>query len=196
MTTHAQAEENLKIIRSLMERGTLYRTISVPSAFMIGSFSLLGGFIQMRKLIFNWENDYLLSFLLLWIIVFVLIGVFNFYWLVIRNRGEIAHYPRIKKAITCMLPSGLAGLLFTWSSFQSGALLSMISVWMIFYGLGLLSTMVFAPRSILFLGWSFLLSGFVTFILKQTLEPFSSSLIMITFGFYHLIYAFFTRGRN
>ena len=44
-------------------------------------------------------------------------------------------------------------------------------MWLVFYGLGLLSTMNFAPRSIVLLGWAFLLTGIGAFIyfLNQTL---------------------------
>ena len=196
MTSHSQAEENLKIIRSLMERGTLYRAISVPSALVIGLLSLGAGFIQAKALIFNWNRSPLTSFVFLWILVFILIGSFNFYWLIVRTRGETSHFSRIKKAIICMLPSGLAGAFFTWFSYHTGMLVEMISFWMIFYGLGLLSTMVFAPRSVLFLGWSFLFSGFLSFILSESLLLYIPHIIALTFGLYHLVYAFFAWERK
>ena len=196
MTSPSQAEENLRIIRSLMERATLYRTISVPSALVIGFLSLLASFIQAKRLIFNWDHSPFTSFLLLWILVFLLIGGFNFYWLILRTRGESSHFPRIKKAILCMLPAGLAALFFTGYSYQAGMLVEIIAFWMVFYGLGLLSTSVFAPRSVLFLGGSFLLTGFVSFVFAQSLLPYLPYVIALTFGLYHFIYALFAWERK
>jgi hypothetical protein len=63
----------------------------------------------------------------------------------------------------------------------------------IFYGLGLLATAHFAPRSIMWLGWSFLLAGLAAFVLSftdQVAAGFPPDMIMLaTFGGFHLVYA-------
>ena len=43
MTEPAEAREQLRVIRSLMERATIYRSISAPTA-LIGGLLSLGGF--------------------------------------------------------------------------------------------------------------------------------------------------------
>ena len=74
---------------------------------------------------------------------------------------------------------------------------------MVFYGLGLLATAQFSPRSISLLGWCFLFAGFVSFGVHGWLEApeipgqyethphlVAANLMMLaTFGFFHLIYA-------
>ncbi len=42
MATHSEAEEHLRVIRSLMERGTIYRAISAPVA-LAGGLCSIGG---------------------------------------------------------------------------------------------------------------------------------------------------------
>ena len=41
MSDRARAEEDLRVIRSLMERATIYRAISAPTAFVAGVLSIL-----------------------------------------------------------------------------------------------------------------------------------------------------------
>jgi len=70
----------------------------------------------------------------------------------------------------------------------------------IFYGLGLLATSHFAPRSIAWLGWSFQVAGLVTFIFNLTnrlpvgLTP--DMTMLATFGGFHFIYAACTWPRR
>jgi hypothetical protein len=68
--------------------------------------------------------------------------------------------------------------------------------WAICYGLGLLATSHFAPRSLTFLGWAFLISGIIASLSFPILDyhylptPDSATVFMaLTFGLYHLIYA-------
>ncbi|EDY20813.1 hypothetical protein CfE428DRAFT_2010 [Chthoniobacter flavus Ellin428] len=70
----------------------------------------------------------------------------------------------------------------------------------IFYGLALLATAHFAPRSMMWLGWSFLVAGLGIFTLGA-LDDFGPKLnpdvIMVaTFGGFHFIYAASTWPRR
>jgi hypothetical protein len=68
---------------------------------------------------------------------------------------------------------------------------------MILYGLGLLGTQHFAPRSIVYLGWAFLAAGLLGLVgLQRDLVHSVGSLLCagnlamgVTFGGFHLIYA-------
>ena len=73
--------------------------------------------------------------------------------------------------------------------------------WVIFYGLGLLSTMNFAPRSIVLLGWAFLFTGITVliYLMNESVMPdfdlptptrfFPAAFMGMTFGVYHVVYA-------
>ena len=70
----------------------------------------------------------------------------------------------------------------------------MVAVWIAFYGLALLATALFAPRSLVFLGWAFLLTGLLILFWPKSLgdDPrgmFPNLAMSATFGLYHLVYA-------
>ena len=66
-------------------------------------------------------------------------------------------------------------------------------MWIAFYGLALLSTGLFAPRSLVCLGWAFLLTALALPALRNAVGDLPANLpnlaMGITFGLYHLIYA-------
>ncbi|MGH7936897.1 MAG: hypothetical protein ACRD5Z_26495, partial [Bryobacteraceae bacterium] len=70
----------------------------------------------------------------------------------------------------------------------------LVAVWVAFYGLSLLATTLFSPRSLSFLGWAFLFSSLlITFWPKPftsaAFDLFPSLAMGATFGLFHLIYA-------
>jgi hypothetical protein len=70
----------------------------------------------------------------------------------------------------------------------------LVAVWIAFYGLSLLATALFAPRSLVLLGWAFLLSGVVMIFWPKSLGDDPRGLLPnlamgATFGCYHLVYA-------
>ena len=70
----------------------------------------------------------------------------------------------------------------------------LVAVWIAFYGLSLLATALFAPRSLVFLGWAFLLSGLLMIFWPKSFGDDPRGLLPnlamgATFGCYHLVYA-------
>ena len=212
MFTRSEAEENLRTIRSLMERSTIYRAISAPTALAGGLFSIVA------YTLFHYVFDDLLTpfgqwFLGIWLVTLVLTLVANtlFIWRGAKLRSEPFISPGMKMALISLLPSMLcAGFLTSVLLYQSLFIDAFLlpPIWMICYGLGLLSTSHFAPRSITFLGWVFLFSGFGAFFYLQyccqyrgedtfsNLASASNFTMGATFGFYHLIYAACTWPRK
>ena len=82
---------------------------------------------------------------------------------------------------------------FLISGYKGAAEQELVVVWIAFYGLALLSTALFAPRSLVCLGWAFLLSALALPALRNVIGDFPANLpnlaMGITFGLYHLIYA-------
>jgi hypothetical protein len=204
-----KAEEDLRIIRSLMERATVYRAISAPSAVVAGFFSLLaaGGIY--------WNNQYNTAsgtiiggrqFVLIWIAVLAVALAANifFIWREARNNGRPFVSSGMKLALKAIGPYLLIPTAFTAWFFSTGYLggteLKLVVVWVLFYGLALLSTSLFAPRSLVLLGWAFLLTGVAVPIMVEASENFFSNLplwiMAVTFGLYHLIYAACTWPRK
>jgi hypothetical protein len=204
-----RAEEDLRVIRGLMERATVYRAISAPSAVVAGLLSLLAaGAIY-------WNNEYdILSgsiiggrdFVLIWIAVLILALIANtfFIWREARRNGRPFVSSGMKLALKAVGPCLLIPTAFTiWffsTGYLGGAELDLVVVWVLFYGLALLSTGLFAPRSLLILGWAFLLTGLSVPAVLNANEDFSVNLpvaiMAVTFGLYHLIYAACTWRRK
>jgi len=202
MSDRASAEENLRVIRQLMERVTVYRAVAAPSALVAGILSLLAAGIVYYN---NEMHPYLgrtvrpREFAVLWLIVLVIAGLANAYFL--RREAEREGRPFVssgmKLALGAIAPNLLIPAAFTVWFFQTGYLgaqeLQLVTVWVAFYGLGLLASSLFAPRSLALLGWAFLLTALATPVLGDLIDRLTDdvpdTIMGLTFGLYHLIYA-------
>ena len=218
MPNRTEAEEHLRVIRSLMEKATIYRAISAPVALVGGLVSIVfGGWLY-----FHWrplprgieEEQFARLFTSGWLVVLVITMSANsiFIWKAAKARHEPFISSAMRKALWALLPPILCGAFFTFALIltkQDGWLWSLPPIWMVCYGLGLLATAHFAPRSIPLLGWFFLAAGLLTFSANyyiafrdwwgdgETHRPTAANLSMIlTFGLFHLIYAACTWPRK
>lgn len=203
MSPTAQAEEHLRVIRSLMEKATVYRAISAPSA-LVGGLLAIG--LAALLIYLKPETSPFSSFALPWLGVLLLTAAANLVFLRrdAHRRGDPFFSAGMRLAMRALLPGFLTAGVFTLFLMQVAeceVLLAM--VWMLCYGLALLATSDFAPRSIALLGWAFLLCGLSLvgalfrweFFHQQ--PAYSANLIMeATFGLFHLIYAAFTWPRK
>jgi hypothetical protein len=175
MATRSEAEEHLRIIRSLMERATIYRAISAEAAAFGGSLAIVGSFVQG-----NWINGVVpwahppnvphpvpsvAMFIGTWAMVLVAATFANLWAL--RRAALVRQEPFVssgmKLALTSLLPSFfIAGVLTLELFFASCAYLA-APLWVACYGLALLSTRHFAPRSLIYLGWAFLVFAAAVF---------------------------------
>ncbi len=203
--TERGAEEHLHAIRLLMERATIYRAISAPTALVGGLLSVVTAALMLVWMAGDdVRNVDAHGYYFAWSVVFLLTLAVNtlFIWRGARQRGEPAVSPGMKLALRSVAPGLFAGgaisAVLTMTTDQP---LLPTLMWLVFYGLGLLSTMNFAPRSIVLLGWAFLLTGIGAFIyfLNQTILPeidlptptrfYPAAIMGATFGVYHLVYA-------
>lgn len=215
MNLRSEAEENLRVIRSLMEKATIYRAISAPTALVGGLMSITAGL----ALYFTWrplprgieEERFKLLFVGGWLAVLMVTGIANTYfiWSGARRRSEPFISPGMKLALGALFPPILCGAILSAMLLWIEAPFVLPPVWMLCYGLGLLSAKHFAPQSIGWLGWSFLVAGLVAitvlYILNmharwgdgETHVPTAANLLMTTtFGLFHLIYAACTWPRK
>jgi len=202
MDERSRAEEHLRVIRSLMERATIYRAISAPTALVAGVLSILSTAIVYLnndvKLVFGRPVGPR-EFALIWIDVLILVLAANafFVWREARYSGRPFISPGMKLALRAIAPSLLVPMAFTIWFFKRGYLggqeLELVVVWVVFYGLALLSTALFAPRSLTLLGWAFLLPGIAIPVLINLLDELAGdvpTVVMgLAFGLYHLVYA-------
>jgi hypothetical protein len=206
MIDRSSAEEDLRVIRTLMERAATYRAISAPTA-------LIGGVLSLLSAVFIAESDSLLGrtirpreFAIIWIAVLALTVIANafFVWREAKNSARPFISSGMKLALRAIAPNLIVPAIFTiWFlkiGYLGGLELELVAVWVVFYGLALLSTALFAPRSLAILGWAFLLTGVSVPVAANAAEGLSTDVpnfvMGITFGLYHLIYAGFTWPRK
>ncbi len=199
----SKAEEHLRVIRSLMERATIYRAISAPTALVAGLLSIFAAV----AIFLNNETGFNVGFQItsrefafVWLVVLLISLLANAFF--IRRQalrtGRPFISPAMKLALRAIAPCLLIPVSVTVWFLQTGYLgnqeLFLVAVWTGFYGLALLSTNLFAPRSLALLGWAFLLTSVAIPVLDRAIETDfcadTPDLAMgVTFGLYHLIYA-------
>jgi hypothetical protein len=202
MNDNSTTEQNLDVIRGLIERGESYRAVSARTALIGGVLSILtaGGIylndevtrildrpVRPRELAFAW-----LGVLFLTVIVSRL-----FLWGAARKSGGAVNSSRMKLvrrmiAPYLVIPAAFTGWFLT-TGYLGAAEQDLVVVWIAFYGLMLLSTASFAPRSLALLGWAFLLTSLSVPVFSDIIDNRVGSvptvLMGVTFGLYHLIYA-------
>ena len=195
-------EEKLATIRSLIERREIYQIIFARVAFIGGALSIFGA----AAIYVNDEVRQFLGrpigpreFAFIWIAIFAFFGIVAVLFLARAARGNSDAFSlgRTKMVLNAIAPCLLIAAAFTtWffgTGYLGGAELDLVIVWIATYGLMLLSTDFFAPRSIALLGWAFLLTGISTPVLAQSIDNLTGNvpvtLMGVTFGLYHVVYA-------
>ncbi len=199
MTDSDSATRQLRVIRSLMERATIYRSISAPTA-LVGGLLSLGGFATAYYA--KHQRHHPMSpgeFLIVWLVILALTCFTNIIFLSrgAARRSESFFSSGMKCALTSIAPAFLSAGILTALMFHHPIHLALL--WITLYGIGLLGTQHFAPRSIVVLGLTFFLTGcglLVTwkhlFMPNPHVEPSAlvvSGIMAATFGGYHLAYA-------
>jgi hypothetical protein len=204
MPSSTEAEENLRVIRSLMEKATIYRAVSAPTAFAGGLAALVVSPPWVQNLFLKWLEPFksldpaVDSFRIRWFLALLFTLAVNSLLILreARRRGDPLISPGMRAAMFALLPPMLCGAVF----FLIMGPIHMPVYLAVFYGLALLATGHFAPRSIVCLGWSFLVAGLAgylsivhgSFFAMCTPDRF----MVLTFGGFHLVYAACTWPRK
>src|SRR5437867_404466 len=168
MIDRLSTEEPLATLRSLVERRDVYQRRFARLGLISGSLSILTA----AALFVNDEIAPFLDrpirpreFAALWIIVLVI----TFISAALLSRrspqttGAASGLNRMKLVLGSIAPYLLIPSAFTAWFFGTGYLggteLDLVVVWIVFYGLILVSTATFGPRSVVLLGWAFLLTA-------------------------------------
>jgi hypothetical protein len=199
MTDSNSAGRQLRVIRSLMERATIYRSISAPTA-LVGGLLSLGGFATAYYAKHHRHHPLTSNeFLMVWLVI---LGLTCFTNLVFLSRGSIRRGENffssgMKCAFLSLTPAFFAAALMTPLLMHRPIQLALL--WITLYGLGLLATQHFAPRSLVVLGAAFFFTGCGLlptwkhlFMPNPHVEPSAlvvSGIMAATFGGFHLAYA-------
>lgn len=200
----------MRVIRSLMERATVYRAISAPTALVGGILSVAAASWSGR----GWPNEMLLpgsgaarNFIVVWLGVLVATLLANTWFIWRKSRRERGSLITsglkwaIKSAAPVVAIAAIVTSLFWRENETAESVPLLVLVWIICYALALLATASFAPPSLIVLGWMLLGTGAVGLIWTERLfsaDPAArASLAMgVAFGLYHLVYAATTWPRK
>ncbi len=196
MPIKEEAEENLRVIRSLMERATIYRAVSAEAALVGGLLAIAGSvFLGFNLDLEEPHRQFDSPFTIIWGVVLILAALCNLSFLkrAAAHRREALFSSGMKLALLAMAPSLLCGVFFTVLAVCNQAVVLLPPIWMLCYAVSLLATSHFAPRSLIRLGWCFLISGFVSIMAFRVMQLSADALAVVlmgaTFGGFHLIYA-------
>src|SRR6266513_438815 len=206
MDERQRAEEHLRVIRTLMERATIYRAISAPTA-------LIGGLIALGLTSTIWASERhwaqiapqvmrhvsTRGFAALWLGALAIVLALNvfFVWRKAQRDGRPFVSPSMKLAlrsiVPCLVLPAATTIWFFYDGYEFDNELLRVRVWIGFYVLALIATQHFAPRSLVFLGWAFLITAAAMIVASRHLEYYATPLVPnlamgFTFGLYHLIY--------
>lgn len=202
MSTPAhEATEQLRAIRALMERSTIYRAISAPAALFAGILSLVVcGYLWTQREPGDAPRPVI--FLTIWLGVLAVVSTVNF-WLLYRSaqqRGEPFVSAGMKHALRALLPPLIAGFGMTLlqasrseRAYQD-CYADIAANWILFYGLALLATGSFSPKSMQALGGGFFAFGVLTWLPSVRVyfdRQYPAAVIFMasSFGLLHIVYA-------
>jgi hypothetical protein len=146
----------------------------------------------------EFEGKAAMIFLAAWGAVLLVTAIVNVWFLAreAKRRREAFFSPAMAKAARALAPAFLTAAVFTVLFGIGTTFIMLPMVWMICYGLALLSAAQFSPQAIPRLGWAFLIGGlcsagviFGPFDEKSMVLTSPHLLMAITFGGFHLLYA-------
>lgn len=209
------AAENLRVIRTLMERSALYRRALAPVSLTTGGLGLVAGAVGWFLGLGSVDG-----FVGFWMATAVFVSAVSL--LIVRRQAlgdrEAFWSPPTRRVAEAILPPLVAGLvlgllaLSPGKSDRPGSLSDLAwwlpSIWMVLYGCAIHAAGFFVPRGMRRLGWLFVGAGCSAVPVLTNLAPFSGKtpsmtaahLVMAaTFGGFHLAYGLYlalTETRN
>ena len=198
-----EAEENLRVIRDLMERSTKFSTFSGLSGVLAGSASIVGcvaTHVIAQK--YSTPTAFRVPFLLIWslVILFAIGGDF----LLTKRRATLVGkriVSRLGKQMVVASAPGLgSGVLLTLYFLNHDRLIDVYPVWMLAYGVAVCAVGLFSQREVSYLGAAFLAAGALTLLLPILGVATSASLglimMAVTFGGFHILYGISVSRRD
>jgi hypothetical protein len=191
-----EAQENLRVIRDLMERSTKYSTFSGLSGVLAGVVSILGCLVQQFYVLRLPASSQPAAFIANWSVVVALaIGID---YLLTKRRA-----PMVGKTINSRLGRQMAlasapalgvGALLTVAFIHKGWMQDVYPYWMLAYGCAVSAVGLFSQKEVQRLGWAFLAAGAVALLAQvfTTIPVAGGSLglimIAVSFGGFHMAY--------
>ena len=192
VTSPAEAEEHLRVIRQAMERSTKHSTLSGLSGVVVGMLALAG--CALTQTVVHeamWPTKRLL-FVAVWSAVLVLALLADYLFTKRRAAkvGKRAFSPLGRHLGRAAAPGFFAALALSLFYVVHPGLIGtyLYGIWMLCYAVSLLAVGMFSVREVSVLGWAFLAAGAATLLLSQSFFLTPSLMMAVTFGGFHVLY--------
>jgi hypothetical protein len=200
------AVDHLQVIRTLMERTTLYRRTLAPIMLTIGCLGILAGVIG-----WWWRLDTSKTFGVFW--GTISLGALCLAYLLARRQAlkdaEPFWSPPTRRVTQAVLPPFFAGWILTLALFLPRGQELLLAWWLlpswgILYGCALHAAGFFTPRGMKWFGWVFIFTGCALLVILSLLESvpplrYGHAVMGGMFGGLHLaygIYLYLTENRK
>ena len=183
-----QVEENLAVIRRLMERGTQYEAVTSAGSLLAG-FAAGGAAAFVRWGPWHGEG----AFVLTWVALAVSAAAGVAFQGLRGSRSSDPEGRRISaqaRAVASeVLPAYLAAGVLTVLLWRAGRVDLLPATWMLLHGVAILSTAAHAPRRLVWLGVAFIAAGTTIGLLDLDRRIF----MPLVFGGFHVAYGLVAR---
>ena len=177
-----QAENNLRFIRSAMERAERVSAVSGVGAMVMGGIALVAMAVSAGSTDLRWQ-------LLVWIgTAFVAGGAGAAACAIKARRNDMPFFADPgRRFLLCLIPSLLIGVVLTATLLPSAQVGLLPGLWMMLYGAGVLAAGTYAAPPVMHMGGCFLILGVFAVALP---EAWSNVLLGLSFGALHLVFGY------
>ncbi|MHB0913913.1 MAG: hypothetical protein ACYC2Y_10810 [Armatimonadota bacterium] len=191
-----QAEENIQVIREIMERSARYTHFSGISGIAAGLLALAGcwattlvpyeylGWTQIR------------AYIGIWLAVFVLAVAQDLFFAhrKARRHGETLFGPALRQVVLAVLPGVFLAFIVSLRALTRLEIESIPAIWSLGYGVAACAAGIFSVKEVRIFGAVQLLTGAVgLFFFSGWVSSFL--LLALSFGFYHILFGVWLMAR-
>ena len=177
-----QAQDNLRFIRSAMERAERVSAVSGAGAMVMGALGLIAMAVSATSSDFIWQ-------LYVWIgTAFIAgsVGALACAWKARSNEMPFFADPG-RRFLLCLIPALLVGVVLTAALLPGEQAALLPGLWMMLYGAGVLAAGTYAAAPVMHMGGGFLVAGLFTLALPAA---WANVMLGLSFGTLHLYFGF------
>lgn len=184
---HAHAIEDLRFIRQTMENAASFTAVPGWGGVAMGVTAVAAATFGPRP---SNTRAWVITWLLAALSAFV-VGALTIFWKARRKGTSIFTLPG-RKFILSLLPPLLAGGILSYALFDAGLTRLLPGLWLLLYGVGVISAGAFSVRVVPVMGLCFILAGMGAVFLPAAWD----NMVMATgFGGLHILFGFIIARR-
>lgn len=182
-----RAADNLRFIRDTMERAASFTAVPGWGGVAIGFTALVAGAVAFRRPV---PGQFLV-----WLVEGVTaltLGAVFVHWKSKRLAAPLRSRPALR-ALLSFAPPLAAGALLTWVLFRQQQLAAIAGMWMLLYGVAVVTGGAFSVRIVPVMGICFMVCGALSFLAPATAQ---NLCLMAGFGGLHIVFGYLIARRH